>query len=333
MVSVAHSPRVNGKAGREDATSHCAGKEGGKEPRARRNGMLPHPVIVRAKPSKLPAPRLSIPAPAPAPTPSGPRPTPPVVECQTQAQPTPQASTVPGGEGGRSVCSQAALSYTTAILARRAERTLCRQRDLDHRLQQLRSRVRGRQGRAVCRHVGAQILSARERREVREGQEGKEGGIGDAIPMQVDGAIEDISVSRGASCVQYKSCDSIDQLKCEDMDQSKLDIDQSKCSDVDQSKIVSEDIDRAKELKVANVASDSLASDKLDWSQQTASFRSHELKIPSDRRSQVVERWRQQLSAMCEGGGGEGGGGEVTEGSSDEEGGEACAVADTGRRR
>lgn len=286
MVSVAHSPHVNGKAGRKDVVTHRTGKETGKEQRSKQNGGLPHLVIVRAHRPKptvynhANATTVSVSLPAPQPLPAEDR--------QTHAQPTPITSTAVigkrGSEGGHSVCPQAALSYTTAILSKRAERVLTRQRSLDHRLQLLHRRVRGRQGKGMCRHVQSQIRSARERAAA---------AAHDPLPMQVDGAIEDVDMSHVA-CRLQRSCDNFDQSKCDDGDELNC--------------VVTESHEPKLE---ADVPPALLAGDQLPEAEESSEQQ-------CDGRSEVVERWRQQLHTVCEGGGE--GGGEVTDRSSDEEG-------------
>lgn len=295
MVSVAHSPHVNGKAGRKDVVTHRTGKETGKEQRSKQNGGLPHLVIVRAHRPKPTVPNhanatpLSVSLPAPQP--------PPVEERQTQAQPTPVTTTAVSGkrgsEGGHSVCPQAALSYTTAILSKRAERVLSRQRSLDHRLQLLHRRVRGRQGKGMCRHVQSQISSAKERAVV----------CHDPLPMQVDGAIEDVHVA----CSLQRSCDIFDQSRCDDGDELNCVV-----TDSHEPKL---DVDFPPAL---------LAGDQFPETEESSEQQ-------SDGRSEVVERWRQQLHTVCEGGGE--GGGEVTDKSSDEEGEGPPYVANVRRKR
>lgn len=292
MVSVAHSPHVNGKAGRKDIVTHRPGKETGKEQRSKQNGGLPHLVIVRAHPPKTPvhsyanvATSLSVPLPAPQP--------PPVQERQTHAQPTPVTTTTISGkrddEEGHCVCPQAALSYTTAIVSKRADRVLHRQRSLDHRLHLLHRRIRGRQGKSMCRHVQSQIQSARERAVVTH----------DPLPMQVDGAIEDVDVSRFASNIQ-RSCDNFDQSKCDDGEEVNC--------------VVTESNSHEPKLE-AGVPPALLTGDQLPGAEESSEC---------DGRSEVVERWRQQLRMVCESGAE--GGGEATDRSSDEEGeGPACA--------
>ena len=330
MVSGAHSPHVRGRADREDVVTHrtgkeASGKETGKEQKSRQNGGLPHLVIVRAhrpKPvhANASSPSVSLSAP------HLPRPAPVVRERQTHAQPTPVTSTVSEkteGQGGQRLCPQEALSYTTAILSRRADRVLVQQRSLDQRLQLLHRRVRGRQARGMCRHVQSQIKSAREQERREEGGE-RTAVVPDPIPMQVDGAVEDVDVDRVTLGVQFRSCDDSNQSKRDCLDSNSAD------------HSMDEDSNQSHEPKlVVATPPASLASEKLNWSKESSSP-SNEFKNQSDRRSEVVERWRQQLRVVCAGvgvAGVEGGGGEVTDGSSDDEGGETTCAADIGHRR
>lgn len=265
MVSGTHAV-PNGKAGVEDMATQCVGKEGGKEQRLRKNGVISHPALLSGVAANPPTSRA-----------------PPVrkEERKTRGQPTQDVSTERerGGEVGGSICPQAALSYTSAILARRVGRVDTRQSQLDGRLSTLRSRVRCRQGREVCRHVRRQLKVARGRRERSEegavsseecGGEGRGGGI----PMQVDGAIEESPVG----------------LACREPAHEP----------------------RGQPPGPMEVGLDSLpvVSGKLNMSNQSSqSGQSEECSVV-----QVVERWRQQLRTVCGDAGGE-----VTESSSDEE--------------
>lgn len=253
MVSGTHAV-PNGKPGVEDMAEQCVGKEGGKEQRLRKNGVISHPVLLSGVAANSQASRV-----------------PPVHKegRKTRGQATQDVSTERerGGEGGRSICPQDALSFTSAILTNRVGRVGTRQRQLDSRLLTLRSRMRSRQGREVCRHVRRQLKVARERRERSEegtvsseecGGEGRGGGI----PMQVDGAIEESPVP--LTCRMQALEQPLEQME------TGLD-----------------------PLPVA--------SDKLNMSNQSSqSSQSEECSVV-----QVVERWRQQLCSVCEEAGGE----------------------------
>ena len=137
--------------------------------------------------------------------------------------------------------------------------------------------------------------------------------------MQVDGAVEDICVDRisVARSLKFESCDTADQ--------SKRDTSPTAINDVveNSTKSVSDPL----ESKGSTYKNSPLLGSSPDWSSlgQFLKNRSGELD-GSDGRSEVVERWRQQLRGACTGvgGGGEicdpGAGGDVTDTSSDEEG-------------
>ena len=345
MVSVAHSPRVHGKAGHEDLVTHRPSKDAGKGARKeqktpRQNGGLPHLVLVRAHHPKPLAAVACSPCCAPLPAPKlaadGSSSPVPARAVQTHAQPTSTAARTVVCEEERqgtesTVCPQVALSYTTAILSKRSERVLTRQRALDDRLQRLHGRMRGRQGRAMCRHVQSQLESVAKME--REGESGEERGTSSpaAIPMQVDGAVEDVGIEANRvvrRSLQFGSCDDLDQSKSSQC----IDISVKEEEDSIEAKLVVVDTPPASVID---------SSDKLNWSKGESSNPSDESSefyrsdAPS---SEVVERWRQQLRGVCVGLGGggeeeEGGRGEVTDGSSDEEGGEDFEPTDITRRR
>ena len=332
MVSVAHSPHVRGKP------PPATGREPGKEKKTKvaektlQNGGLPHLVLV-----KTPHPKGAAFVRASSP--------PPInnnssasddasdahrvvrTAIRTQAQPTGNEGGEGGGgttccgdsreEGGRSVCPQAALSYTSAILTSRAKKVLRQQESLDDRLRRLHSRVRGRQGRGVCRHVQSQISYAAsvggEGGEERERPPVKRAA---SIPMQVDGAVEEVSVDR------ISVARSLNFGSRGDSDQSKRD--------------TSQPID-----VVGNSTGAPSDEPNLEGVLRSANPRGNLLGNRSSEfggKSEVVERWRQQLRGSCVGmGGGRGEigesacGGEVTDTSSDEEGTAECP--DTRQRR
>ena len=352
MVNVAHSPPVRGKAGHEDVVSRrpLPSKETAKKEKSKQNGGLPHLVLVRAHHPKANAVVPSSP-PAPFPAPNNHSesvPARPAV--QTRAQPTSTApsTVVCGGrnDGEHSVSPQVALRYTTDILSRWSDRALSRQQSLDDRLQQLHSRVRGRQGRAMCRHVQSQIKSARRRRkgegerEEEEGEEKGEEGEGEgkregkreegegerkergsspvvpaALPMQVDGAVDDIGTSRVVRTLQFHSCDESDQSKrTESSDSTDMEI--------------SVDMDTAPPKQEIETPPPLLNKSDNLAELLSARRQSGESDPRPDRRAEVLERWRQQLRGVCGGGLGGAGGergecgegeGEVTDVSSDEE--------------
>ena len=344
MVSVANSPHV--VRGKSAPTT----REPGKEAKAKvsgktlQNGGVPHLILVKTphpRPSNAVVHRASPSPPPPAPqnhhSPSSAdddavrgEPAPVRTSIRTLAQPTGSEDTGATSceeareDGEQSVCPQVALSYTSGILTSRADRVLRRQLSLDDRLRRLHDRVRGRQGRGVCRHVHSQLSYAAV--AAKEGEQRKEEGEGRglisraaSIPMQVDGAVEDICVDRisVARSLKFESCDTADQ--------SKRDTSPTAINDVveNSTKSVSDPL----ESKGSTYKNSPLLGSSPDWSSlgQFLKNRSGELD-GSDGRSEVVERWRQQLRGACTGvgGGGEicdpGAGGDVTDTSSDEEG-------------
>ena len=326
MVSVAHSPHVHGKANNHrdnDVGTHRPSGKGSETKAARQNGGLPHLVLVRAHHPTKPTYTVNAAAPPlvqPLPAPYYPSDTNTALPdraaiTQTQAQPT-SSTTNPTTACDNSrefttVCPQTALSYTSAIITRRSEHFQTRQKVLDDRLQQLHSRVRGRQGKGVCRHVQSQLKSASHlnQRGPKVGEQDVEAdreseitpsiNRAASIPMQVDGAVEDIDTSRATvvRSLQFESCDHSDQ---------------------------SENSIHVDELGVLSSVEKLPPDEKLDLSNSFDRSNGFGNRL-SDGRSEIVERWRQQLRGMCVGvegvgiGGGGGDGGEVTDASSEDE--------------
>lgn len=238
-------------------------------------------------------------------------------------------------EGEPSVCPQAALSYTSTILTSRADRVLSRQQTLDERLRRLHSRVRGRQERGVCRHVQSQLSYTAVAAKV-EGERRREGGGGEgraaisraaSIPMQVDGAIEDVCVDRVsvARSLKFGSCDNSDQSKrstSPTIDDNIIGDSTEQISDQQKQEV---SIDRN---SPPNNTRDWPAVDKFLQNRSGGFSRSVSLSSLDGGRSEIIDRWQQQLRGACVGPGGGGGGevgeaagtGEVTDTSSDEEG-------------
>ena len=347
MVSVAHSPQVRGgKApppppsnGRE---AKPASSPSGKE-KTTPNGGLSHPVLGKgSNPRRAPAAASSVQPAATSPAPRG-SDAPPLARAspddaeivrnapiRTQAEPTGtnEAQEKTQDEGERSVCSEAALTYTSNILSWRAQSVRRRQLSLDDRLQRLHSRVRRRQGRGVTRHVQVQLsyagasvntkATANEEREVRETASVP---LASSIPMQVDGAVEDVCVDRIAVARS---------LNFEDFsDQSKRDTSQ-----------VIDVVGSSEQPKPPESTGHTHNGIAQDWSRILQNrLGRFDKKRMSEERSEVVERLRQQLRGVCVGLGsgevpGECRGDEVTDASSDEEGGgDVADVAEESRRQ
>ena len=358
MVSVANSPHVvRGKAA---TTSREPGKETKTKASGKtlQNGGVPHLVLV-----KTPHPRtpnavgqrrhtacLSPPSPAPnnhhSPISSADngRGEPAAVRTtvRTCAQPTESEETgitccdESREEGEQSVCPQVSLAYTSGILTSRADRVLRRQKCLDDRLQRLHRRVRGRQGRGVSRHVQSQLsyaaTAAKDGEDKKEGEGEGRGSISRAasIPMQVDGAVEDVVVDRVsvARTLKFESCNvGSDQSKSGTASSAINDIIDNSPSNPSKTEGSTDIID----ISTSNPSKTEGSTHRNSLRASLGQFLKNQSSEfdGSDGRSEVVERWRQQLRGACVGDGGgvgvgeigdPGASGDVTDTSSDEEG-------------
>ena len=325
MVSVANSP---------NRPPSAAGREPKKEQKTFQNGGLPHLVLVRAphpKPSATVPQKDTRSSPPPAPRVVSDRLTVSADEVDTESPVRTGIRTLaqPSGstgetrccretreEGEKSVCPQAAISYTSSILSRRAEGVRCRQLSLDDRLRRLHGRVRSRQGKGVCHHVQSQLRYAGA--GVCEGEIGEDGSSeitsAATIPMQVDGAVEDVCADRVAVArsLNFESFDHSDQSK----------------HDTSQAVDVVGNSDQPKPERASHTPNPTPSTANSEAPQFLGQLRNRSNKfrgkrLLSDGRSEVVERWRQQLRGVCGGVGEDVGvcrGGEVTDTSSDEEG-------------
>ena len=370
MVSVANSPHVvRGKTAREPGKEvKPKPKPTGK---AIQNGGVPHLVLVKTphpRPSSAVNATPSSSPPLPAPAPRNHRPPPAVAttttttssadtgrgepaavrtSIRTRGQPTGTegAETMSCNdtreEGEPSVCPQAALSYTSTILTSRADRVLSRQQTLDERLRRLHSRVRGRQERGVCRHVQSQLSYTAVAAKVKEEGRKEGGGEGRAaisraasIPMQVDGAVEDVCVDRVsvARSLKFGSCDNSDQSKRSASPTIDDNIIGDSTEQISYQQKQEVSIDRN---SPPNNTRDWPAVDKFLQNRSGGFSGSASLSLSDGGRNEIVDRWQQQLRGACVGPGGGGGGevgeaagnGEITDTSSDEEGEPVCSSA------